>query len=316
MPLTRIFRSSSRTSAARDSSLPPGKTVNLLEAAGRTLPLEENARPEDKQPVKRLVHEPSKVALVHCQQDVRPSQCAEQHRAVLGYRENGGAINCQDVVHDQQSRSQCRPVRASGRRQVWQVPKHLLQPIGCGNQNPAVGRSPVKDFARGACPSNRWRRAERWCPEIAPLALTEPLHIRLIPRNPTGDLFPGKLAWLRQLGALRAQTGRQEQKKFLLLLRRQGIGCSFDFGERAPRETIRQRPLNDKRRSGPTTPLECGGKRSATPLYSGRGWRSRTSQAGRNPASAGRFALPAHSRTLAAGNRFSDSHPRRPRFRR
>src|SRR5205085_1764385 len=105
-------------------------------------------------------------------------------------------------------------------------------------------------LARRPQPSH-WRPAARWYPETASLAFTEPLHIRFILRNPPCDLFAGEFAWLRQLGALRPQTGRQEQQQFLLLLRRQGLGCGFDFSKRAHPGTVPQRlPSDNAFRSG------------------------------------------------------------------
>src|SRR5437660_5981576 len=57
---------------------------DLSEAPCNALCLKENARPEHKQPVKRLIHEPAKVTLVQRQQDIGPRQRAEQNGSVFG----------------------------------------------------------------------------------------------------------------------------------------------------------------------------------------------------------------------------------------
>src|SRR6266699_1056878 len=101
------------------------------------------------------------------------------------------------------------------------------------------------------------------------VGLMEPLHIRLISRDPTRHLFAGELAWLGRFGPLRPKARRQEQQQLLLLLWRQGVGGSFDFGECAHPPTVRQWLPNDKRADafGSRIPA-AGGRCSLFPLLS------------------------------------------------
>ncbi len=88
--------------------------------------LQEYAGLEHKQAVKRFVHQSAEVAMVEREENVSPSQGAEENRPILSGGKYYGQRKREYVVHYQQTRPQPRPIRACGRRGIREVPNHLF----------------------------------------------------------------------------------------------------------------------------------------------------------------------------------------------
>ena len=110
------------------------------------------------------------------------------------------------------------------------LPPHKASP-------PASSHSPGKGRRYPAPPHwpKRTPQAARLYRGKASRPAAEPLHVRLILRDPSSHFLLGKLARRRHLRAIRPQLCCEKQNQLLLLFRRKRIGGLFDFGERAHR---------------------------------------------------------------------------------
>jgi len=80
-------------------------------------------------------------------------------------------------------------------------------------------------------PPRRPRRSARSSRETASRPRSKPPHVRLVFRDPAGNLIGRERSRLGEQGALGPESRRQKEHQFLLLGRRECRGGRFDFGK-------------------------------------------------------------------------------------
>jgi len=185
----------------------------------------------DRETVEPRSKKAAKIGAIEGQQNIGRREGTEQDRPVLLHGKHCRPVDRQHIVNQIESSSQPQPRDRDRSGEARQIPVDFVNRVRRCDQTPVPHRCPMKELPGRHPPPRRPRRSARSSRETASRPRSKPPHVRLVFRDPAGNLIGRERSRLGEQGALGPESRRQKEHQFLLLGRRECRGGRFDFGK-------------------------------------------------------------------------------------